>query len=106
MPYSEDCCGFGGTFATKFAMISARWVQAGNGKIRLEYITSTDPSCLLHLDGILRKKNSKVRTIYLGSILAQTSAAAGATARDAKKALTQTEQYIESIFQVLPEHGL
>ena len=22
MPYSEECCGFGGTFATKFPMIS------------------------------------------------------------------------------------
>ena len=22
MPYSEECCGFGGTFATKFTMIS------------------------------------------------------------------------------------
>ena len=24
MPYSEECCGFGGTFSTKFSMISVR----------------------------------------------------------------------------------
>ena len=95
MPYSEDCCGFGGTFATKFAMISGAMgdTKAGNAETSgAEYITSTDPSCLLHLDGILRKKNSKVRTIYLASILAQTSGAATATDRDAKKALTPAEQ--------------
>jgi L-lactate dehydrogenase complex protein LldE len=87
MPYSEDCCGFGGTFATKFAMISGAMgdTKAGNAeKSGAEYVTSTDPSCLLHLDGILRKQNSKVRTIYLASILAQTSAGAGVTAPDAK----------------------
>ena len=95
MPYSEDCCGFGGTFATKFAMISGAMgdTKAGNAETSgAEYVTSTDPSCLLHLDGILRKQNSKVRTIYLASILAQTSAAAPAAARDPKKTLTPAEQ--------------
>jgi L-lactate dehydrogenase complex protein LldE len=67
--------------------------KAGNAETSgAEYVTSTDPSCLLHLDGILRKQNSKVRTIYLASILAQTSPASAPTARDTKKALTPTEQ--------------
>jgi L-lactate dehydrogenase complex protein LldE len=72
---SEECCGFGGTFAIKFNMISA---AMGEGKAEnaeascAEYVTSTDPSCLLHLDGLLRRKNSSVRTIYLASILART----------------------------------
>ncbi len=75
MPYSEECCGFGGTFATKFTMISGAMgeTKIGNAAVSgAEYITSTDPSCLLHIDGMLRRKNSPVRTIYLGSILAQT----------------------------------
>lgn len=75
MPYSEDCCGFGGTFATKFPMISGAMgdTKVGNAETSgAEFITSTDPSCLMHLDGILRKRKSKVRTIYLASILAQT----------------------------------
>jgi L-lactate dehydrogenase complex protein LldE len=79
MPYSEECCGFGGTFATKFTMISGAMgnSKAGNAEVSgAEYITSTDPSCLLHIDGILRRRNSKVRTIYLAGILAQTSSAA------------------------------
>lgn len=74
MPYSEDCCGFGGTFATKFAAISAAMGDAKAGYAEssgAEYVTATDPSCLLHIDGILRRRGSKVRTIHLAGILAQ-----------------------------------
>jgi L-lactate dehydrogenase complex protein LldE len=76
MPYSEECCGFGGTFATKFHMISVAMgdTKAGNAeKSGAEYVTSTDPSCLMQVEGILRRRNSRVRTIHLASILAQTS---------------------------------
>lgn len=80
MPYSEDCCGFGGTFATKFSMISSAMgdTKAGNAEASgAEYLTSTDPSCLLHIDGILRRRKSAVRTIHLAGILAQTADSAG-----------------------------
>ena len=78
MPRSEECCGFGGTFATKFGMISAAMgeTKAGNAEASgAEYLASTDPSCLLHLDGILRRRNSRVRTIHLAKILARTETA-------------------------------
>src|ERR1700722_13028726 len=81
MPYSEECCGFGGTFATKFSMISS---AMGDNKIRnaemsaAQYLTSTDPSCLMHIDGILRRRNSPVRVISLAGILAQTDASTAA----------------------------
>jgi L-lactate dehydrogenase complex protein LldE len=79
MPYSEECCGFGGTFATKFTMISGAMgdSKAGNAEASgAEYITSTDPSCLLHIDGVLRRRNSNLRTIYMASILARTGSGA------------------------------
>jgi L-lactate dehydrogenase complex protein LldE len=74
MVRSEECCGFGGTFATKFPDISA---AMGNSKAEsvaatgAEFVTATDPSCLLHLEGILGKRKGPTRTIYLASILAQ-----------------------------------
>lgn len=70
---SEDCCGFGGTFAVKFNMISAAMGDAKAENIEAsgaEYVVSVDPSCLLHLDGILRRRNSPVRSIHLSGILA------------------------------------
>lgn len=77
MQYSEDCCGFGGTFAVKFNMISAAMGEAkaaSAAAARAEYITSTDPSCLMHIDGILRRQNSPVRTLHLAGILARAEA--------------------------------
>jgi L-lactate dehydrogenase complex protein LldE len=78
LPFSEECCGFGGTFATKFPMISAAMgdTKAGNiDSTGAEFVTAADPSCLLHIDGVLRRKNSRAQTIHLASILAQTAAA-------------------------------
>lgn len=83
LPYSEDCCGFGGTFSAKFPMISAAMGDAKAGSAEssgAEYVTATDPSCLMHIDGILRLRKSKVRAINLASILARTKAAAGSAA--------------------------
>jgi L-lactate dehydrogenase complex protein LldE len=81
MPHVEDCCGFGGTFSTKFSMISAAMgdTKAGNAESSgAEYITSTDPSCLTQIDGILRHRKSRMRTIHLASILAHTDDSGGA----------------------------
>jgi L-lactate dehydrogenase complex protein LldE len=78
MARSEECCGFGGTFAMKFADISA---AMGNSKAEsvaateAEFVTAIDPSCLLHLQGILGKRHVPARTIHLASILAQTGSA-------------------------------
>ncbi len=75
MPYSEECCGFGGTFSTKFPMISSAMGQtkaANVEAVAAEYVTSTDPSCLMHIDGVLRLGNSAARAIHIASILART----------------------------------
>jgi L-lactate dehydrogenase complex protein LldE len=74
LPRAEECCGFGGTFALKFSDISA---AMGNSKAEsvattgAEFVTAIDPSCLLHMQGILGKQKSPTRTIHLASILAQ-----------------------------------
>ena len=70
----EECCGFGGTFTAKFPMISSAMgeTKVANAEAAgAEYITSTDPSCLMHVDGIIRRKKSKLRTIHIASILAR-----------------------------------
>jgi L-lactate dehydrogenase complex protein LldE len=75
LPYSEECCGFGGTFATKYGMISAAMGDTKAGNIEVsgaEYVTALDSSCLMHIDGILRRRSLQARTIHLASILAQT----------------------------------
>ena len=85
MPYSEDCCGFGGTFAVKFHMISAAMgdAKAGNAEAAgAEFLVSTDPSCLMHIEGILRRRNSPVKTIHLASVLASVGTGLAPSSRD------------------------
>lgn len=69
-----ECCGFGGTFATKFEGISSAMGISKAESIAVtgaEFVTAIDPSCLMHVQGILSKRNDKARTIHLASILAR-----------------------------------
>ena len=35
----------------------------------VEYITGVDVSCLMHMEGILKRNGSKVKTIHIAEIL-------------------------------------
>lgn len=69
----ETCCGFGGTFAVKFEDIS---VAMGEQKVEnalatgAQYLVSTDLSCLMHLQGYIRKKGYALQTMHLADVLA------------------------------------
>jgi len=69
----ETCCGFGGTFAVKFepisiAMADQKVTNAANTKA--EYIISTDMSCLMHIDGVIKNKKSPLKVLHLADVLA------------------------------------
>lgn len=76
MDKTETCCGFGGTFAVKFESISGgmadQKVQHALAT-KAEYITSTDSSCLMHLEGYIRKNQLPIKTIHVAEILAHTA---------------------------------
>jgi L-lactate dehydrogenase complex protein LldE len=68
----ETCCGFGGTFATKFPMISTAMgeVKCASAKATgADFIVSNDSSCLMHLQGLLDRQGQPLRTIHLAEIL-------------------------------------
>jgi len=70
----ETCCGFGGTFAAKFPMISTAMGEvkcAAALQTGAEYIVSNDSSCLMHLQGLLDRQGNKLKTIHLAEVLAQ-----------------------------------
>lgn len=69
----ETCCGFGGTFAVKYGSISAAMAtqKVDNAMATgAEYIISTDLSCLMHLDGYIKKNNIKMKTAHIVDVLA------------------------------------
>lgn len=69
----ETCCGFGGTFAVKFAPISIGMVdQKVNNALATDaqYLISTDISCLMHIDGYIRKKGYNLTALHIADVLA------------------------------------
>ena len=69
---SDDCCGFGGTFCVSEEAVSAKMGTdrvADHEKNGAEFITSSDLSCLMHLEGILNRKKSPVKVLHIAEIL-------------------------------------
>jgi len=69
---NDECCGFGGTFCVFEEAVS---VKMGKDRVRehamneVDYIAAADMSCLMHLDGILRRQKSTIKTIHIAEIL-------------------------------------
>ncbi len=73
MDHSEVCCGFGGTFAVKHPSISVAMVDEKIENIlakNIDYVVSVDSSCLMQIEGMLRRKGSTIRTKHIADILA------------------------------------
>ncbi|MGZ3872472.1 MAG: (Fe-S)-binding protein [Mucilaginibacter sp.] len=68
----DECCGFGGTFCVTEEAVS---VKIGKDRVAdhlehgVEFITGVDMSCLMHMEGILRRQGSKVKVIHIAEIL-------------------------------------
>lgn len=68
----DECCGFGGAFCVSEAAVSAKMGQdrvAALLATGIEYVTGGDVSCLMHLEGILRRQQSPVQVRHLAEIL-------------------------------------
>ena len=70
---SEDCCGFGGTFAVKNADVSGAMLEDKLRDIEAtgaEVCAAVDSSCLMQISGGLRRQRSGMRTLHVAEILA------------------------------------
>lgn len=69
---SDECCGFGGTFAVAEEGVS---VLMGMDRIDdhmrsgAEVMAATDASCLMHMEGLLRRRKLPLRTMHVAEIL-------------------------------------
>jgi len=69
----DECCGFGGMFAVEEPAVSA---CMGRDKVRdhmqtgAEYITGSDSSCLMHMQGVIDREQLSIQTIHAIEILA------------------------------------
>lgn len=68
----DECCGFGGLFAVSEEAVSC---MMGNDRIAdherngTEILTSADMSCLMHLDGLIRRAGKPLRVMHIAEIM-------------------------------------
>ena len=72
MKDSATCCGFGGTFAVKFADISTAILREKLRNVEAteaDVLTAVDASCLMHMGGALRREGASARAVHLAELL-------------------------------------
>ncbi|MHA6483596.1 (Fe-S)-binding protein [Paenibacillus sp. strain BS8-2] len=72
LPFAEDCCGFGGTFAVKMADISGAMVTEKADHVletEAEVLVGLDMACLMNIAGNLHYRGEPVRVMHLAELL-------------------------------------
>ncbi len=66
------CCGFGGVFSVKYPELSVailedkvRWIRESGAEV----VTSSDVSCLMHIEGYIKRNKIPLRTEHISLIL-------------------------------------
>jgi L-lactate dehydrogenase complex protein LldE len=68
----DECCGFGGTFAIAEEAVS---VKMGKDRVNdhiaqgVEVVTGGDMSCLMHMEGIIKRNKLAIRVMHVAEIL-------------------------------------
>lgn len=73
MDIAEECCGFGGTFSIKFPEVSGGMVRTKIDSIMrtgADVVVSIDSSCLMQIEGAIRRAGAPIRTMHLAEVLA------------------------------------
>ncbi len=69
---TDECCGFGGTFCVVEEAVSVKMGKdrvTDHEKNKVQVITGGDMSCLMHLEGILKRKKSNIQVKHIAEIL-------------------------------------
>jgi len=75
-PARDECCGFGGTFAVNEEAVSCMMGKdriADHERAGAEIITGADVSCLMHLEGLIRRARRPLRVMHVAEILVEAS---------------------------------
>jgi L-lactate dehydrogenase complex protein LldE len=70
---SPDCCGFGGVFAIDHAEISSEMMNRKLDAIEssgADVVVGADVSCLMQIEGGLRRRESSIRCAHIAQIIA------------------------------------
>ena len=74
MADANRCCGFGGTFSVKYPDISAAILSDKVDNILdtgADAVIGCDMSCLMNIQGMLSRRNSRVKALHIAQLLAE-----------------------------------
>lgn len=69
---AKECCGFGGLFAVEMPAVSAAIMDKKLDNLEAsgaDVLVGSDISCLMHLEGGLRRRGSKIEVKHLAELL-------------------------------------
>jgi L-lactate dehydrogenase complex protein LldE len=70
----RECCGFGGLFAIEMPPVSTAIMDAKLDRVEAsgaDTLVAGDVSCLLHMEGGLRRRGSSIEVKHIAELLAQ-----------------------------------
>lgn len=73
MKNAQKCCGFGGLFSVKFPDISTAILEEKIANIiaaGADAVVGCDISCLMNIEGMLKRKNVSIKTLHIAQLLA------------------------------------
>jgi L-lactate dehydrogenase complex protein LldE len=68
----DECCGFGGTFCVAEEAVSVRMgIDRVDDHVKngTEVLTGGDMSCLMHLEGVIRRRQLPIKVMHIAEIL-------------------------------------
>jgi L-lactate dehydrogenase complex protein LldE len=72
LPFSDECCGFGGVFSVEHPEISTAMLQRKIGNIEdsgAAWIVSCDAGCITNINGGLHRRGLQPRALHIAEIL-------------------------------------
>jgi L-lactate dehydrogenase complex protein LldE len=73
LPDATECCGFGGLFSVKMPDVSGAMLTTKLDNVEAsgaDTLVGGDVSCLMHMEGGLRKRGSSMRVCHIAELLA------------------------------------
>lgn len=73
MPYTDECCGFGGVFSVEHPEISAAMLDRKITNIttsQAPVVVACDAGCITHINGGLNRRGMQQRAVHIAEILA------------------------------------
>lgn len=74
LPYSEECCGFGGLFSIEHPQISGAMLERKIANIEASeanLVVSCDAGCITHINGGLHRLGKPQKAIHIADVLAE-----------------------------------